>query len=225
MLTIYGSALLAKWEQQRTGKLRSFICGVVRNTLANQQRVAHGRQRLLKKLAEQGGLSEIMPVSESAEPSVSELDAFYQAWVNDLLASSVQQLLAELHAEGRGDYFRALFGRVCEGLTAVEIGTALNVLPQTVENYLRVARSRLSHQLQKSVRRHVERYSRTEDIEADFQSEWTQLGEHLSRHGGLEQVLRLAAIDLPSLDTMCNKSALYQSVRMQISAHQTPASN
>lgn len=216
MLVLVRSPLLARWQEQRTGKLRSLLCGVVRNLLSNRQRVVRGRERLLRQLAERGGLPDVMPVSDTPEPSASDLDSFYQAWVDELLASTLRELLSELHAEGRGDYFRALYGRICEGLSAAQIGEALEANPATVENYLRVGKSRLTQSLRQAVRRHVERYSPAEEIESEFRHEWEQLGEHLARFGGIESVLRSAAVGMDRLPAARGQSALFRAVSAEV---------
>jgi DNA-directed RNA polymerase specialized sigma24 family protein len=216
MLVLVRSPLLSRWHDHRTGKLRSLMCGVIRNVLSNQRRVARGRQRLLKELADQGGLPDVLSVSETAEPSASDLDAFYKAWVDELLASTLRELLSNLHAEGRGDYFRALYGRVCEGLSAADIGELLGADAATVENYLRVGKSRLTQALREAVRRHVQRYSPLEEVESEFRTEWEQLGSHLQRYGGLEQVLRAAASALPPLPSARQPSALFQAVSARL---------
>src|SRR5262249_39382602 len=128
----------------------------------------------------------------------SDVDAFYQAWVDDLLGRSLRALLAELHAENRGDYFRALYGRLCEGLTAAELAQGLNVSAATIENYLRVAKSRLAHSVQGMLRQQVERYTPASDIDVEFENEWRRLHAFLEQFGGLEAAIQQEAANLPN---------------------------
>jgi RNA polymerase sigma factor (sigma-70 family) len=212
-LVLVRSPLLAKWQNSPTGKLRSLMCGVARNIISNRQRIAVGRRKILTEIVEAGGVPEVLPVHDSAEPAASDIDAFYRAWVDELLGQALQTLLAELHAEDRGDYFRALYGRLCEGLTAIELAEALSVTPATIENYLRVAKSRLSRTLQAAVRQHVARYSSAEDIDPEFQREWNSLHGFLESFGGLELAIRREAADLGGLGGRPQPSKLFLAVK------------
>jgi RNA polymerase sigma factor (sigma-70 family) len=200
------STLIARWHDDQSGRLRSLLCGVVRNLLSNRYRVEQGRQRLLRDAASAGGIPEVLPGSDTLDPGTEDLDSFYQAWVDELLSTAMQHVLAELQAEGRGDYFRSLYGRICEGLSAEEIGAALGVSAATIENQLRIAKGRLSRCLSNEVRRHVESYSTQETIETDFENEWSQLGLHLEKFGGLEGAIRLEAVSLDRLPSDVRKS-------------------
>jgi RNA polymerase sigma factor (sigma-70 family) len=209
-LHLVKSTLLGHWQASPTGKLRSFLCGVVRNVLANRRRIDQGRKRRLAEVVESGGIPDLLPIAASPEPTVVDLDIFYQAWVDELLARTMKTLLAELHSEGRGDYFRALYGRVCEGLSAEEIGHAIGVPAATVENYLRVAKARLSRSLRDEVRKHLDRYSDSPDAEAELDREWAELYGHLERFGGLEESLRreAGAFDHQASDPQRSRSFL-----------------
>jgi DNA-directed RNA polymerase specialized sigma24 family protein len=188
------SPLLARWVGTPTAKLRSLLCGVVRNVLSNRRRVAQGRVQALKRAIDAGNLS-AAPHDDlaDAEPATADVDTFYAAWVDDLLASTMRGVMTELHAEGKGDYFRALYGRVCEGLSAAELAEALGASPSEIENYLRVARSRLRRKLDSAVRDHVQRYSPDLEVAAEFHHEWNALEAYLQRYGGLEQAIRREA--------------------------------
>ena len=124
LLLVVRGSLLARWRAEPTGKLRSFLCGVVRNLLANRRRIAQGRQRILADSVPAVGLPGILSAACETEPTAEEIDVFYRAWVDDLLARTMRNVMEKLQAEGRGDYFRALFGRVCEGMSAADIGHA-----------------------------------------------------------------------------------------------------
>jgi RNA polymerase sigma factor (sigma-70 family) len=214
------SPVLSRWHDRPAGKLRTLLCGVVRNLLSNRQRVAGGRRRLLKEVAEAGGIDGVLPVADSPEPSAADLDAFYHAWVDELLAGTMQRLMKELHTEGHGDCFRALYGRVCEGLSAAEIADAIGVKPSEVESYLRLARSRLTQHLQADVRRHVEQYSAADSPADAFQSEWDELHRHLEKFGGLDAAIRQEASRLDRLPVGSRHSASFQAVNVLVAATQ-----
>jgi RNA polymerase sigma factor (sigma-70 family) len=188
--------LLVRWVANRGAKLRTLLCKVIRNVLANKQRVEMGRARLLRENADVIDDRNGVCVVRDLEVSAEEIDAFYTAWVEQLLDLAVEAILAEYHRAGKGDCFRVLYGRLCEGMTAQEIATALNLRVTVVENYYKSARHRLTKELESQVRQHVTRYCLDEDIEGEFRAEWTQLGTYLQDHGGLEDVVRRAYDDL-----------------------------
>jgi RNA polymerase sigma factor (sigma-70 family) len=210
------STLIARWRDEQSGRLRGLLCGVVRKLLSNRHRLEQGRQRLLHDAATAGGIPEILPVSETLDPETEDLDSFYQAWVDELISATMRQVLAELQAEGRGDYFRSLYGRICEGLSAEEIGNALGLPAATIENQLRIAKGRLSRCLSNEVRRHVESYSTPETAQADFESEWSQLGLHLEKFGGLEEAIRLEAASLDRLPSDARKSESFMATSAEL---------
>lgn len=192
--------LLVRWADSPVAKLRTLICTVVRNVLSNRARVLEGRARLLD--AQPFTTPQIAAESGSTTPT-EEDDIFYADWVDELLQSAVEGLLKEYNEEGRGDYFRVLYGRLCEDLSIPEISKLLQIKPTSTENYLRHAKQRLSGKLQEIVRDHMHRYSTSLSEEVDFQSEWAELGEYLKLHGGLEEAVRRAYHDF---DPACKQS-------------------
>jgi hypothetical protein len=131
-----------------------------------------------------------VPLVTSLEVGAEEVDAFYAAWVEEVLQQAVDELLADYHQGGKGDYFRVLYSRVCEEMTMVEIGQALNLKTSSVENYFKQARNRLAKKLQGLVRDHVLHYCPQAELDTEFDAEWGRLGRYLHAHGGLEQILR-----------------------------------
>jgi RNA polymerase sigma factor (sigma-70 family) len=212
-LVLVQSSLLARWQSAPSAKFRSLLCGVARNVIANRQRLDKGRRRILREIVEAGGVPDLLPVHDSPEPVTSDVDAFYRAWVDDLLSQSLRAVLSELYAEGRGDYFRALYGRLCEGLSAAELGQALGLPPATIENYLRVAKSRLARSLQRAVRQHVERYSAAAETEQEIEREWNQLQQFLEQFGGLETAIRQEAARAECLPGKSQPSKLFLAVK------------
>src|SRR5262245_26625622 len=141
---ILKNRLLEQWSSAQSAKLRTLICCVVRKVLANRFRVDAGRERVIRehggKLDRYADLSDFDP----ADAPIEQLDAFYSAWVDGILQSTVESLLAEYDHSGRGDYFRVLYGRLCEELSMPEIAGLLQIKLTDAENYFRHARARLS---------------------------------------------------------------------------------
>ncbi|MFM9960818.1 MAG: RNA polymerase sigma factor [Planctomycetaceae bacterium] len=189
------NGLLERWVGDRRARLRTLLCGVVRRALANhsrkKMREGHHLREYIKEMSLLGRIDELCEESIPGD----EADAFYQAWAEELLQSAVESLLDDYHREGRGDYFRVLFGRVCEGLPVKQIAEALSLKIDDVDNYFRHARSRLEHRLRELVRWHVVRYSGKEVGSEEFLHEWHRLGDFLERHGGLEEALRHSYAD------------------------------
>jgi DNA-directed RNA polymerase specialized sigma24 family protein len=162
---------------------------VAQNVLNNRARVAAGRKRLLQDHAAQGG-DDVLKVHADAEISAEDEDIFYAAWAEELLRQSVKGLLKRLHREGKGDYFRVLYGRICEEMTTSQIAQSLGATTTTVENYFKAARKQLAAEVESLVRQHVRRLSRELFNEQEFAAEWQRLAEHLTSRGGLEQAVR-----------------------------------
>lgn len=184
--------LLRRWMDQPTAKLRTLLCRVTINVLSNRARVTRGRQRLLKELAQAGSSAGVINIGPAHEVSTEDADVFYGAWVTQVVQRTVDNLMLELHRQGKGDYFRVLYSRVCEAMTARQVGESLGLKLTSVENYFKAAKKRLSTELETSVRDHVDRYSDEADSEEEFRLEWSRLSEHLSRIGGLELAVKRA---------------------------------
>jgi RNA polymerase sigma factor (sigma-70 family) len=182
--------LFARWQQDRTARLRTLLCAVARNVIANQTRVEKGRKRILGQLAERP--KDELPAAIWAGPEASEdqEDAFYRAWVDDLLERCVQRLLTDLHGSGKGDCFRVLYGRLCEGMSMQEIAQMLQMQTTTADNYFKTARKRLGDAMEQAVRQHVEKYCEPGSADDEFRAEWSQLSAYLLEHGGIESAVR-----------------------------------
>lgn len=197
--------LLSRWVLNRSAKLRTLVCSVVRNVLSNRARVNQGRERILQELAEQGFDG---PTFQNPDGAGKQVDIFYAAWAADLLEQVMESLLDEYHAAGKGDYFRVLYGKICEEMSMPEIAEALSIPLTSVENYYKSARKRIAKRLEELVRAHVARYSSAETQEVEWQKEWSQLGEYLKSHSGLEELIRQAATERPSSNRGQRKKAL-----------------
>jgi RNA polymerase sigma factor (sigma-70 family) len=185
--------LLARWILNRSAKLRTLLCTVARNVMSNCARVEQGRARLLRERLEQGG--ELIGL----DAPVEQVDAFYAAWVEDLVDRSVELLLDECHRAGKGDYFRVLHGRLCEEMAMADVADSLGLKVATVENYFKAARKRLAAILQDVLRQQLKRYADGQRSDEELQAEWHSLGEHLTAHGGLEGAVRRAYGDDASM--------------------------
>lgn len=189
--TFLRNRLLQRWSDAPVAKLRTLICTVVRNALSNQARVLTSRAKLLAERPPD--LPEVLGGDlESTADAASQADVFYADWVDELLRTTANELMLTYNQEGRGDYFRVLYSRLCEELSMTEISELLDIKPATADNYFRHARQRLMERLQQTVREHVLRYSTSQSEEADFKSEWSELGSYLQNHGGLEESVRRA---------------------------------
>ncbi len=176
--------LLVRWASHRQAKLRTLLCAVVRNVLSNRYRTQRTRDRLLSELTERLG----SPGRQGHDGA----DAFYAAWVGDLVQRSVESLAREYYREKKGDYVRVLYSRLCERLTVAQVAHALEIKPSAVVNYFRHARQRLSKKLENLVRGHVECYCPPHEVEPEFKLEWRRMGLHLAECGGLEAAVRRA---------------------------------
>ena len=193
---LWKNQLLGRWAAGRSAKLRTLLCGVVRKVLANRGRVREGRRRLMKEHGDDLINRPGFLVVESIDAPVHDDDAFYAAWADDVVQTATEALLAEYNRSGKGDYFRVLYGRICDEMKTPEIASALGLARTRVENYYKHARRRLGEKLEELVRRHVERYGESDDTEGDFAAEWAQLGDHLQARGGLESAVRRAYQDV-----------------------------
>lgn len=176
--------LLVRWMAQPSAKLRTLLCGVVRNLLANRGRLQAVRDRFGRQLAEQ-----LEGLNQAGE---EQADAFYAAWAEDLVEQAVDALAAEYYCQNKGDYVRVLYGRLCEQLPVAEVAEALELKRTDVVNYFRHARQRLAEKLEERVRRQVSRYVADDEVESQFALEWQQLCGHLADTGGLEAAVRRA---------------------------------
>jgi RNA polymerase sigma factor (sigma-70 family) len=184
---ILEAKLLQRWSETPTAKLRTLICSVVRKILANQRRQNQGRQAGLREnIGELDRYREEEPV-RAAE---NDGDVFYRVWADDFIHRSIDALLDEYNSTGRGDYFRVLYGRICEEMSIKELASSLELSPSAVDNYFRHARRRLSELFEAALRDHVSRYCSTADSEGEFAAEWGHLGEFLQSNGGIESTIQ-----------------------------------
>ncbi len=137
-----------------------------------------------------------MPKAPKESPSQDD-DLFYAAWVEEVVEQAVEALAVEYCRKNQGDRMRVLYGRLCEGLTIVEVADALGIKPSTVDFYFRDARDRLGERLQELVRPRILRYCAAEEADKEFSRQWEELGSFLAAHGGLEEAVRRCYALLP----------------------------
>lgn len=181
---LWGNRLLVRWVSSRSAKLRTLLCGVVRNLLANRGRVQAGRERLNQQWLTQMALAN--GISEEQD------DVFYAAWAEDLVQQAVETLTAEYYRANKGDYVRVLYERLCERLSIAEVAQLLEISVTDVANYYRHASQRLAVKLKERLRRQIHRYAAPDQAEAESTREWGCLQDHLSQSGGLERAVQRA---------------------------------
>lgn len=181
---LWEERLLVRWASNRSAKLRTLLCCVVRNILSHQNRVRSGREQRLRELAER--------LERPDETHDSYDDQFYAAWVEDVVQRAVESLAADYCRKGQGDYVRVLYGRLCQGMTIAKTAEALSISPATVDHYFRHARDRLSAELEQLVRREIARYCPADEVPQEFAVEWQRLGQYLDSHGGLDTAVQRA---------------------------------
>jgi RNA polymerase sigma factor (sigma-70 family) len=186
---ILRNQLLQRWILNRSSKLRTLLCTVIRQVLSNRARVQKRRQQLLKeKRHELLWRTDLLTIKVAYE-GVEHMDEFYAAWVESILLQVLESLMEEYKSKDRVEYFRVLHGRICERMTAAQISKAVGIKIDDVQNYYRAARKRLASKLKELTREHVHRYCSTQDVNTEFDSEWRQLGQYLKEHGGLEHAI------------------------------------
>jgi len=191
---IVQNRLLERWTDARTARLRTLLCAVVVNVLSNRARIAAGRKRIT---LEHGGMLDRYREPGPSESPGEQDDAFYGAWVDEVLEGAIERLLEEYTSVGKGDYFRVLYGRICDQMPVAEIAESLDIRQTSVENYYRHAREKLGTALEELVREHVQRYSPPESVLEEFAAEWERLGTFLSGTGGLEAAIRRVCEEAP----------------------------
>ena len=179
---LWRQRLLVRWVSNRSAKLRTLLCTVVRNILSHRYRVQMGRRELWPNVVEH--------FETLSEASQEQVDAFYAAWVEDLVERAVESLAAHYCRQGQGDYVRVLYGRLCQGMTIAQTAEVLHLSPAVVDHYFRHARQRLAEELEHLARRQIHGHCAAEEAEQEFAAEWQGLGQYLAAHGGIEEAVR-----------------------------------
>ena len=138
--------LLKRWLAKPRSQFKTLICGVVRNLVSNRVRSERAHQQMLKQFVAESDET----LGQTASPE--DLSAFYGIWAEELLRNAVQTVMWNYHRTGRGDYFRVLHGRICDGLTNREIASLLGIKVTDVENYYRNVREKLTEEMESGIR-------------------------------------------------------------------------
>jgi hypothetical protein len=157
---------------------------------------------------------------------VEQIDAFYAAWVDDLIDRAVERMLDEYHRAGKGDYFRVLHGRLCEEMAMGDIASSLGLKVTSVENYFKAARKRLAEVLRELLKEQIRRYADQESAgdaqdSEEFDAEWRCLGDYLKAHGGLEAAVGRAYAGADSTDRRERKTGQINQTLSRINSAET----
>jgi hypothetical protein len=120
------------------------------------------------------------------------VDIFYAAWVEDLLHGAAEALLDRYLQDGKGDYFRVLYGRLCEDMALPVIAEALGLTKHQAQHAYKHARKELARLLEERVQDHIRRYCDGEEATAEFATEWGNLHDYLRARGHLGEAVRRA---------------------------------
>lgn len=184
---VWEKQLLARWAENRSARFRNVLAKTARYVLANRLRADKKRPLPLDQ--------------EPPETSDNDISAiFYGVWVEDVVSRAVDSLAADYHRQGKGDYFRVLYGRIVQGLTIEETARLLNRKASDIDNYFRHAKKRLEEKFEEIVRKQASDYFDPEEAKVAFADEWRELGAYLVEHGGLEQALKTAYATLSPED-------------------------
>ena len=170
--------LLLQWTEERSARLRTLLCGIVRRQLANRFR-KHQDQQLP------------MMGSGTDDPFVDlpddERNVFEEFCFEEILLRSVDRMRNQCLKTGKINRFRVLFGRVCEGMTHSQIAACLNQPLSTVESWYKQARDQLAEVLRIQIRAIVSQHARPEHLASEFDEEWQRLAEFLQKMVGLNR--------------------------------------
>jgi RNA polymerase sigma factor (sigma-70 family) len=170
---VWTQKLLERWQANRAAKLRTLVCAVARNLIAQRR----GRK----------------PLAELAtEPAVetSDEDCFYAAWAEDLLHRALDQLATAYRRTGQGDYLRVYLGRTCEGLTIREVSDSLGLDDTKVDYFYRQVRDRMRETVDTLLGEQVVECSSPAEQAAEQAIERQRLRQYFAAQGDLEKVLR-----------------------------------
>jgi RNA polymerase sigma factor (sigma-70 family) len=182
---LYRKSLLESWLSRPDARFKTLLCTVVRHVVQN---VVRSNRSAARRIADQVQHAQDLP----DQVSDLDLDAFFTIWAEELIRSAVQSVMRDYHREGKGDYFRVLYGRLCDQLPVKDIAEQLGRKPTDVENYFRHARKRLADRIELLVRKDTAFYTPLAALDAEFAHEWQRLGEFLRQRGGLEAAVREA---------------------------------
>jgi len=183
--------LLERWLSNPSAKLRTLLCTVAKQVLANQLRVRTGRIRLLRNKARELLSRTDLPTIKSPNKQTDQVDEFYSAWIESILLQTVESLVQEYDRRDEVNRFKVLHARICLGMATNQISQSLNMKVSDAEYYYKAACKRLTTKLEESVRQNISRYCDLQDLDSEFDSEWCLIGQYLKEHGGLEEAIAI----------------------------------
>ncbi len=181
---LWENRLLVRWISNRSAKLRTLLCSVVRNILSQRNRVQSNRDRLFGEM--------LAGLDGEERDNDGHVDAFYSAWVEDVLQRTLESLAAEYYRSGKGNHIRVFYGRICRRITIAKMADTLRISNSAVDHYFRHVRDRLAEKLQELILTQVQRYVPAQEVDEEYAQEWTRFGEYLRQHGGLDEAIRRA---------------------------------
>ena len=181
---LWENRLLVRWMSNRSAKLRTLLCAVARNILSQRGRVQSNRDRLFRNMLED--------LDREDRNNNGHVDAFYSAWVEDVLQRALESLAAECYRNGKGNHIRVFYGRICRRLTIAKMADTLRISSSAVDHYFRHVRDQLAEKLKELIRTQVQRYVPAQEVDEEHAQEWTRFGEYLREHGGLDEAVRRA---------------------------------
>ncbi|MBI1375595.1 MAG: sigma-70 family RNA polymerase sigma factor [Phycisphaera sp.] len=188
--------LLDRWATDRSAKLRTLLCTVVRRVMANRLRVQSGRRELLEELGRELTERDDLPTLKADDATEADVDVLYAAWVEQLLRDAVGRVVTELRADGKEHYVAVLRARVCDGLTIRDTAERVGITTASVDNHYRSMQKRLRDALQTVMHEHVRPNTPARYIDTELFREWAALAEYLESHGGLEDAIATACADV-----------------------------
>ncbi|MBI1374406.1 MAG: hypothetical protein GC159_16940 [Phycisphaera sp.] len=192
--------LLERWTTDRSAKLRTLLCAVVRRVLANQARVQHNRRELLEQLSHELVSRKDLPTLKAGDATQEDMDVLFAAWAEQLLRVAVRQVVSQLRVEGKDSQVAVLKARVCDQLSIKDTAAATGVSTTDVTNYYHRVQKRLHDALQEVLYNHIRPNTPTRYVDAELLREWEALAEHLESHGGLDDAIIIACSDIPADD-------------------------
>lgn len=183
---IISNQLLDRWHSDRSAKLRTFLCSVIRYVLNNRHRVEAGRQRLQDAWEPDWST---MLQSEAPPHAAEDVDLLYAAWVEDLLTQSFVNLAEDLRQKDKFHHFQVLYGKVSQELSQSEIAKRLNLKESAVDNHYRSVKKRFHRRLQSTLRESMAPNMKSDHLDGEIVREWSNLRLYLQNYGGLAVVL------------------------------------
>ena len=182
--------LLDRWHSDRSAKLRTLLCTVIRYCINNRARINSGRQRLMEQWDHELARLTDAPPTNIGPSAIEDTDALYTSWVEALLRDALTSFATQLMDANKSHYFSVLYAKLCLEMPNATIATRLDLKPSDVDNHFRSVRKSLRKQLRDTLHAHMAPGMDADHIDTEIVQEWSNLSQFLGSHGGLEQALR-----------------------------------